>query len=373
MAALLWPYEELTLSRGRSPGEFVVSTPWCARAIQASPTGRALADRILAEGANVEDLLDCYSGLLQPLIHEPFCYILPRTAEASAGDEPRFRSGAIDRLAADRWTWDADAALAMSQLEGQGRHDPLTLLSVFRRYALLDGVEADANGALCARLESLAERPAALGRAAALVTAQNLHVTRRCEAALLAALPRAQRAAPALRAFIAAEKGHDRLLARALRSIVEARNVPAPWTRPLAHTVSLMDVFEAAGRANFLAFAFGVSLFEQADDSEEDRVAKAFAAGGLTEAAALLERHRAINVEGAHDRVVFELLRFMAPVTPEYARQAARWAERLSGLINGYAGSVEDALGAKAKPRPTRTAKRPSPGRTSSSSGRSAS
>src|SRR5690606_2930274 len=99
--------------------------------------------------------------------------------------------------------------------------------------------------------------------------------------------------------FLKEEEGHDRILAIALKSIVnEYESVPTS-----EHVKVLMAMLRFSAERNFLAFALNVDFFERGNFQEIDPFAEFLRRCGFAVAARQIERHTSINDAGGHDLV----------------------------------------------------------------------
>lgn len=359
-----WPYDEVKAEGDCSSGLFKFSTPWLSLEVQVaeqdisrvSPLVAKLTDETLSP-IDLAEVTWLFSSLKQ----HPLTYLLPRAQVKSNLDRHAILDArtcdsastphqvlhellleadtqAFERLTtltdspSDiplEWKWDTAAALAFSQCPIG--HDPLSLLSIARRFHLLESVENNRTGELYAFLRGLDPNSRQLKDALVRIVRQNYYVTQKCDSALRPALGLAQNAQSEVQKFIRSEAGHDVLLARALKSmgIADPARVPV-----LDAVVVLMEVFRITAERNFLGFCMIVDIFERSTDPVQDPLAALLTQGGFTKAAHQINLHREINDQGEHENVALHFLDTMAPVDSEYAIEALRLAELATFLTH---------------------------------------
>lgn len=133
---------------------------------------------------------------------------------------------------------------------------------------------------------------------------QTHYVTLHASAALFPALETFVEAKDLILKFIKAEKGHDRLMKKALKALDAEPDLNAV----LPATRSLMELLQKAARKNPTAFSVLVSAFESDPFSEEDPLARALIDAGFVKAAAPVDQHHQINREDGHAMVGLEFL-----------------------------------------------------------------
>ena len=352
--ALQWPYEEFSIKQcAGHPLRFVFSTPWAEVTVDASPLA---AQKILRVQSALQDephaeMLQDVSWLMQQVPSLACAYTLPRGPNSLLDRHERrgceVKAGNLLELIGEIfpngqeaialqenpavpyvWRWDEPSAFALANT-GQGL-DPLTLLSLVRRQHLLSSIDRgdDVLGPLMRERLRTGDR-LFFRRACGLILRQNHHITQMCESCLIPALPLSQQAEPFLHEFIRAEHGHDLILERA----VEAVGYATTELPVLPSTQALMRLFECVAGKNFLAFAMAVEFFESGSPEAEHPFARILHNGGFSAAAEHLQRHRDINHEGQHDQIATQLLSNMAPVSPDYAREAMRLTKAISILM----------------------------------------
>jgi hypothetical protein len=142
-------------------------------------------------------------------------------------------------------------------------------------------------------------------------------------------LPQAQHAEHEVAAFIQAERGHDKLLDRAVSALGhDASDVPL-----LNSALVLMEIFQKAGERNLLAFSMIVDIFERTSYNG-DPFAKMLKDGGAEKAAEHIDLHREINDSGGHENVAIDFLHAMKPVNEAYALEALKFCELATQVIH---------------------------------------
>ncbi len=352
---LYWPYDEVRVEESRSG--IRVRAPWIEvqldRTQENSEELTSLVRTLGSESFSLEGA-QLVSEYFQPLDEHSLCYTLPTPLSSGLDThhaQPSFQdlsfSELLERAVASsealtpearltllaevpaidyRWRWDVDAALGFANL-GTEIH-PLSLFSVGRRYHLLSLIENDSGAEVFSKLSQLPDDR--FLPAAQTLLRQNHYVTWRCQGALQPAVAIAGRAREKVESFMREERGHDRILERALQStgVAPAEVAVHPVTQ------SLMCFLEFAARYNFLAFAIAVDFFERRVYEKVEPLAQLLETRGQSEAARRLNQHKNINTGGDHHGVARDFLVAMAAVEPEYARQALRIAEAISFLMS---------------------------------------
>ena len=362
---LYWPYDEISLSINEGHTHATIHAPWLEAAVSLNESNKSkieiLEGKFRTQTLLPEDL-ELINWLFAEFRNLPFCYILPTPKTALSQDrhhlqdesllavsldsflekscakvlnsEPSF-SGTTSvsqtlNLARDAWDWDVQAAMQFAAI-GDKIH-PESLLSVSRRYHLLDLMADKHAGQIFAKVSKLQAGEFKL--AAAIMVRQNHYVTQKCQAALLPALEIAASARDLVESFIKEENGHDRILGVALQSVTNTDDFDAmPVSR---QTQLLMHLLEFSARKNFLAFAMVIDMFERSTFEKTDPLAQLLAQGGFAKAAKQVNRHKEINDAGDHENIALSFLSFMAPCDSQYALEALRIAE----AVNLLAGSI---------------------------------
>ena len=361
-----WPYDEVSVAKDRDSQAVVLSTPWLKIRLTLPVEHIARAQNFfeklnsgLLSGADLGDVNWFFSSLAE----YPLTYTLPRaevsgldqhevldstlnfqsptelllSLTASARERETVIKVALQRLPAG-WTWDRQAALDFSR-NSQGI-DPVTLFSIARRFHLLNDLEWNRTAEMLEFVQNLKNQPEAFRQASALVLRQNHYITQQCESVLREALPIAQSAEAEVLEFIRAESGHDRILAKALKSLgIEPEQVTA-----LPVTKTLMEVFRFVAKRNLLAFAMIVDIFERTSYREEDPVTTVLKEGGEQVAARQIDIHREINDMGGHENVAAEFLNSMAAVNEAYAHEALLLAELATLVMHQVSAETLDVL-----------------------------
>jgi hypothetical protein len=174
-------------------------------------------------------------------------------------------------------------------------------------------------------------------KAVARVLRQNHYVTEQCQQALRPALFIAQQAAPFIDEFMTAERGHDKILTKALLHL----GAKPDDIEVTVQTKALMALLTYMAERNFLAFAMAVDAFERNNYEEIDPMAKLLIDAGFEKSADFINLHMKINDQGGHENVAQQFLRFMAPCDRAYALEALRLMELLSVVMCSVSKSAE--------------------------------
>lgn len=362
-----WPYDELTFLReDTSSATFKLQTPWLTLKfeVDAVDIERAisLSNKMSSQSLGPEDINDV-NWLLNSFASYPFAYILP-TAEQVGSDQHAVVGADLNMQSPveallditknstikneiknvilnympQEWTWDLDASLAFSKIpEG---YDAESIFSICRRFHLLNDLENNKTADMFALIKKSTSNKEVFGKQSALVMRQNHYITQKCEWVLNAAFDLAQSAKSEVEEFVSAEKGHDKILDKALSSM----GFKADEVKALSSTVVLMELFYLIAKKNFLAFSMVVDIFERTSYLEEDPFATVLTEGGQTSAAAKIETHREINDMGGHENVAIEFLSNMKGVDAAYAAEAVRLAELLTIIIHFVSRETIDEI-----------------------------
>jgi hypothetical protein len=358
---LLWPYDEVTL--GETEKGVLLRAPWIEVGLDRTEENE---DELLRLVEALRTLPISYENAqlvteyFTPLNQHYLCYTLP-TAMPEGLDDHSTLSGlsglSFDELVGTaveasvqltqqekqetsqswesgryRWNWDTDSALSFAAL-GERIH-PESFFSVARRYHLLSLMENDAGTKVLSRLNTLAQGP--FQNMAASLLRQNHYVTQKCEGSLSPAREISGRAQERVENFMKEERGHDRILGKALESLATNPN-DIPVT---GMTRVLMCLLEFSARNNFLAFTMAIDFFERRIYDKVEPLAVLLEEKGFSDAAKGLNQHKNINDAGEHHCVGSEFLEWMAACDPVYAREAMRLAEATSYVMSQVAGSV---------------------------------
>jgi len=359
---LRWPYDEVTADLGGDNRTVVITAPWITATVgvpeEAALNVRELSQKIQQKSLAPQDLglINWFFGNLK---NYPFCYTLPSKKAGESLDvhdvvEPRLPVDSIEAMlqaALDSATlgseiakqlatnlnravfeWDWESASAFSKTES-GIH-PESLFSVARRFNLLDVLATNRGNEIFEKIKALPREE--FRKAAGLMVRQNHYVTQKCREALQPATGIAKRAAPEIETFMKEENGHDRILEIAIRSFAEsAEEIPVT-----GHTRALMRLLQFAAGHNLLGFAMAVDCFERSAYQKTDPLAQLLKGGGFEMAAKQINRHMEINDSGSHENVACGFLKYMAPVSSEYAKEALRLAEVISLIASSVPASA---------------------------------
>lgn len=357
-----WPYDEVAVER--SPHGLSIRSPWIEAQLPATEENSDEMDRLmeaLQTGPSSREKAQLVSDYFEPLDEHSLCYVLPSAlpagldrhvanadlqelsfpwllslaVEASESLTAEEKSALLPQVAAmaTDWGWDFDAARAFSLLGDEGLH-PQSLLSIARRYHLLSLVGSDRGREIFELVRELPDAP--FHRAVTSLVRQNHYVTEKCAASLAPAVAISGRARERVEAFMREERGHDRILGRALSSL----GVNPTEVAVTAETRALMCLLEFAARRNFLAFAIAIEFFERRGYEKSEPLAELLRSRGFDEAAKRLNQHKDINDHGEHHGTARGFLEWMAPVSAEYALEAMRMAEATSRLMARVSASA---------------------------------
>ncbi len=353
---LFWPYDEVALESGEEPHSIIVKTPWIQAKVnlpeEYQEKGATLLAKFQAGEVTLKDI-EIVNWFFCNFDSYPLSYIL---ATPKSGDVHRVQgndfSGAtietvissvskddvetvskvLANLPRKAFVWDSEAALTFSKV-GNEIH-PESLFTIVRRYHLLELLENDIGKEVFKFIENLPREDFA--QAVSRIVKQNLYVTEKCNSSLAPAVQIAQSARALVEHFIQQEKGHDRLLTTALKSIVEK-----PEEVPVSiQTITLMNLLKLTAERNFLAFAMAVDFFERSSYEKMDPLALLLLKGGFDEAAKQINRHMDINDAGGHENMGLKFLESMAPCSREYAQEALYLAEAVSLVMNSVTASA---------------------------------
>ena len=362
-----WPYDELTFLReDSSSASFKLQAPWLTLKFEVDEADieRAvnLSKKMSAQSLGPEDISDV-NWLLNSFASYPFAYILP-SLEHAGSDQHEMVGAALNMQSPveallditknssikseiknlilnympQEWTWDLDASLAFSKTADG--YDPESIFSICRRFHLLNDLENNKTAEMFELIKKSTSNKELFGKQSALVMRQNHYITQKCEWVLTAAFDLAQNAKTEVEEFVSAEKGHDKILDKALSSM----GFKADEVKALDSTIVLMELFYLIAKKNFLAFSMVVDIFERTSYLEEDPFAAVLQKGGQTSAAAKIETHREINDMGGHENVAIEFLSNMKPVNQNYSIEAVRLAELLTIVIHFISLETIDEL-----------------------------
>lgn len=346
-----WPYEETKFSlKDNEQGVFTVSSPWLISEIQIPPgTTNFYALKDFLREPHFNDTLATALGALRQL---PFLYQLPRALPFGCDEhitkleldvsspQTLAKELCLPNLTVfgDEWTWDGDAALVMATVREEGVYDPLSLLTVARRFHYLDCSDNKMNDLYNNVLMIPDEH--AKKNALATIVRQNHYVTEQCEASLIPALNIAHSAQNDFKNFMAAERGHDKLLARSLQALGKLPH----QCETTSAVQALMALLKAAATHNFVALSLSLDFFERPQFKDNDTLADVLTSASLKDAAKNLQIHKDINDSGGHECVSHHFLSFSKPLDRTYALQALRIAELVSWAIARVPYELEERV-----------------------------
>lgn len=353
-----WPYDELSILETSKAENYIIKTPWLElgfRQPQSSdPQWLAFLDRINNKTLDEHDL-STVSQFLANFKEHPISYILPSQKlaldEHTLTDKKHLNGDLFEllesilqiskklepelyknhellelkkALARTQWLWDHEAAVNFSSL-GQVVH-PESLYTVARRYHFLEVIENENGVNYLAQLQKLDLKARQKGLANFI--RQNHYVTEHCQASLAPAQKMAQSSAKLVKDFMLEEKGHDRILNKALANLgMTPKNLLVS-----IQSRALMAMLKYAAGRNFLAFSMAVSSFEREPPVEDNALINALKNNGFGEAAKYMTNHSDINEEGGHADIAQSFLVHMKPCSKDYALEALRLMEIISLL-----------------------------------------
>ena len=352
---IYWPYDEVSLDV-KIPGELTVKTPWMEATTSTAAFNPLHIARLKAKlndqslSANdmvlVNDFfrhfhqyplayilptakngatLDNHSLIDASNLSDDFTEIILRVVKTYANVEEKDAETLLSCLSRRSFAWDQEAALNFASVDDHVH--PESIFSIARRYHLLELLANDDGKEIFNDVKKRGTKEFRL--AVARVVRQNHYVTEQCQNALKPALFIAQQAAPMIEEFIDAERGHDKILGKALKHLQANPKEVAVSLQ----TKALMALLTYVAERNFLAFAMAVDAFERNNYEEIDPIAKLLIDGGFEKAADFINLHMKINDQGEHENVAQQFLRYMAPCEHGYALEALRLMEMLSVVM----------------------------------------
>jgi hypothetical protein len=355
---IFWPYDEITISEGVKRSQIVIDSPWLKTTVELEDSqierAKILIRKFSENTINGKDLPEV-NWLFSSLSAYPLSYFLPRGSWEQGLEvyqvksnlylkfEPRefiekslFESGnheelasvSLNKLFEGGWKWDHINSLQFSTTEYG--IDPVTLLSVARRFHLLSSVESNGTEELYKYVQSLKNDKEIYKKACGLMVRQNHYVTELCNSSLKPALKNTKSAVQAVQNFLDEEYGHDRILNQAIKTLVD----DPLSVKVLDCTKILMDLLSYSAKTNFLAFAMVVDFFERSSYQKIDPLAAVLLDGGHDQAAGQINKHMDINDEGGHENIALDFLKTMGPISEEFAIEALQISEVTTNVMN---------------------------------------
>lgn len=351
---IYWPYDEVSLDI-QSSGNVTLKTPW----LEATTSTQAFNETKLSQlCSKIDDksLAAHDLGLVNDFFrffHQyPVAYILPTEKNAPNLDTHTLLdrtllgenfSETFERIFSSEewneqellelkkvlprmhWEWDSEAALSFASIDGLVH--PESLFSAVRRFHILELMSTDSGQEIMSLLDNVS--PEHFREAVCRLVRQNHYVTEQCYGALKPSLALAQHAAPLIEKFMNEERGHDKILAKALSHVgVSAESVPVT-----VQTKALMYMLKYCATRNFLAFSMAIDAFERSNYQEIDPLAQLLLKGGFDKAAEFVNLHMKINDDGKHENIAAQFLLCMNLCDRDYALEALRLMEILSMLM----------------------------------------
>ncbi len=343
-----WPYDELEIEPDPQPNTFNFKTPWAQVRVEFEPrytnSVSEIAD-IIRSGPDITKVQEV-SWLMGQLVRFPFYYILPRhpvkekisccTTHASPSQFLSTLGVVLDCQLNSEWEWGTEGVLTFTQSTEKGYFDPLSVLTLCRRFHFLNVGERDVSRELYRNLDRLKASSKQFSFACALIIRQNHYITEICTDVLRPALKISKRAKQNVADFIASEKGHDIILKRALNAMgYDPSQLPV-----LNHVKALMQVFKIAAGKNFLAFSIITDMFEAKSFETNCFFSDYLSENGYAKAASYLSKHKNINHNEGHEQVSFEFLKVQDPVSQQDALEALYFAESMSLLVSELSSKI---------------------------------
>lgn len=345
MSSAFWPYEEVQFKAvDAAKGKFSLHTPWIASTFEVAPgstESQALLQWIEHKENTPPQYLPGLWKVLSVLQELPIAYELPRHDKIFGIDTHKNKKTFTAKTPKDfakelglpfsnsftsEWSWDSDSILEFSECSA-GLYDPLSVLSVARRFHYLDDDENKMKEIYNFVLKIKSEKERKL--ATAHIVRQNHFVTEKCLSSVSPALETAQSQRPLVEQFIKEEKGHDAILGVGLKAMnIKTQDLV------ITHAVqNLMFLLEKSGFHNFLAFCICLDFFEKPQFKDQDSLAQVLHKLGESTASRALQAHKNINDHGEHEGFSRKLLLNMKPVEKSYLIQALQMTELVSKSI----------------------------------------
>lgn len=348
---IYWPYDEVSLDM-QSSGNVTLKTPWLEATTSTQPFNETQLSQLcskLDDKSLAANDLGLVNDFFRFFHQYPVAYILPTKKSAPNLDTHTLRDRTLleenfsetfelifssnewneEQLAELKkvlprmnWEWDSEAAISFATIDGLVH--PESLFSAARRFHILELMSSDSGQEIMSSLDNFS--PEHFREAVCRLVRQNHYVTEQCYGALKPSLALARHAAPLIEQFMNEERGHDKILAKALLHIgVAAESVPVS-----IQTKALMYMLKYIATRNFLAFSMAIDAFERSNYQEIDPLAQLLIKGGFDKAAEFVNLHMKINDEGKHENVAAQFLSCMNLCDKEYALEAIHLMELLS-------------------------------------------
>jgi len=220
-----------------------------------------------------------------------------------------------------RWRWEVAEVLDHARI-GRDDYDSLAAYTAIRRLRLRQEIQSGARLAMLQHLETAARNDEPLlFRAVATLARQTLHVTQLCERSVM---PARRLFPPAsIDAFIASERGHDRLLQKTLDALgMDARLLPL-----FEETKRCMRILRFVATRSRFAFANVVASLEGVAAEGKDPVGAVLERSSRPKAAEWLHRHYRINAHERHGDFGEQLAETMGRIDADSIVAAMRLTE----------------------------------------------
>lgn len=331
-----WPYEETEFAvRDEQKGQFLVSAPWIASEIEVEPGSKnfeALVDFLKDPHPThkIQDILETLKDL-------PLMYRLPRTSFFGKDlqelgvmldrGSPRKLAMALNNphalLFDDLWTWDLETALEIATIPQTDLVDPLSLLSISRRFHYLDCSKTNII-LLYERVNNIVDEVYKTD-ALALIAWQYLYMTKQFEKIILDVTDISNAVSAEIDCFIQLEKQRNGWL----ESLISDRNEPR-----IIHTVeAFISLFEASGKNNLTAFCLALDLFEHPQYRDDKSLITFFD-----------KTNKALNWPPCNQNIGQNLLSYTMPLNSLVAEQAMRIVELMSFAVAQICHELEQRI-----------------------------
>lgn len=348
------PYEELSI-KSIDDGNYIIETPWLSRQIKINtsshnPILKTLNAIATSNSKQIDHIV--LSDFLKQL-NLPINYIAPAenlTATDIHSNENLKQFNTLTKSEFrnllnlksnhknNEWNWDTDAILDFSKISTD-QYSPQTILSIARRFHLLDCVENDKTYELYEYCKSPAmTNNSNIDEKLATIVYQNYYVTAMCQSSLSAAENSAQNAKSDLHNFMQDEDGHDLLMMRAVHSLQKQTD----QIYLAQSTKNIMSLLKQSGQYNFLSFCIAIDFFEKPNFDETDPLADLLLFHQKIVAADCLQKHKNINDDGKHDSIALQFLKPMKPINRDSALFAIRLAEILTDEMTSVTSEILD-------------------------------
>jgi hypothetical protein len=319
----LWPYDECKFVFDQKTLELKISTPWQKATFSVASTKASQFEQLISalETPPTAGSLAFISKILSPFANHPFFYFLPRPLKK---DLVLKNDSSLSSTTQENW--DTDLALQLSRIDNDN-YDAVSLLTVLRRYYLLELLEKISDSPVLSLISQSSDGEKSK-KALALLVRQNHFVTASCDDMLTPAIDLHPASAEKIREFIAAERGHDKILAHALKSM----NVSPENEKILRSTMDLTTFFKTQATEDILTFSFMVDIFERSSNGEHP-LARVLREKGFEAAAKAIQNHANINIEEEHHNEGLEIIEGLGGISEARGRRLVNRAYEAAKLV----------------------------------------